>query len=70
MTDHHDLIEKPAQFTRERARRRGVHAKGGAAHGFFEELGHLPRGTSSARTRATDFAGNVQRTRTRGLKLR
>jgi catalase len=66
MTNDLDLIEKPTQFTRERAPHRIVYAKGGGAHGFFEELGHLPRGTS--RTRAIEFAGNVQRRRTRGQK--
>jgi catalase len=35
--DHH-LIEKLAQFNRERVPERVVHAKGGGAHGFFEVL--------------------------------
>src|SRR3954470_16958626 len=32
----HYLIEKMAQFNRERVPERVVHAKGGGAHGFFE----------------------------------
>jgi catalase len=34
----HYLIEKMAQFNRERVPERVVHAKGGGAHGFFEVL--------------------------------
>ena len=35
LQDHY-VIQKMAQFNRERVPERVVHAKGGAAHGFFE----------------------------------
>ena len=35
LQDHY-LIQKMAQFNRERIPERVVHAKGGGAHGFFE----------------------------------
>src|SRR5215208_6682579 len=35
LTDHY-LVEKMAQFNRERVPERVVHAKGSGAHGFFE----------------------------------
>src|SRR5712691_13447443 len=35
LQDHY-LIQKMAQFNRERVPERVVHAKGGGAHGFFE----------------------------------
>src|SRR6195952_5967600 len=35
MQDHY-VIQKMAQFNRERVPERVVHAKGGGAHGFFE----------------------------------
>ena len=38
LQDHY-LIQKMAQFNRERVPERVVHAKGGGAHGFFEVTG-------------------------------
>src|SRR5256885_6078726 len=46
LQDHY-LIQKMAQFNRERVPERVVHAKGGGAHGFFEVTADV-RGWSKA----------------------
>jgi catalase len=47
LQDHY-LIQKMAQFNRERVPERVVHAKGGAAHGFFEVTEDVTQWTSAA----------------------
>src|SRR6202163_4531527 len=47
LQDHY-LIQKMAQFNRERVPERVVHAKGGAAHGFFELTEDVTQWTSAA----------------------
>ena len=46
LQDHY-LIQKMAQFNRERVPERVVHAKGGAAHGFFEVTADVTQWTSA-----------------------
>jgi catalase len=46
LQDHY-LIQKMAQFNRERVPERVVHAKGGAAHGFFEVTEDVTQWTSA-----------------------
>ena len=47
LTDHH-LVEKLAQFNRERVPERVVHAKGGGAFGHFRVTGDVSRFTKAA----------------------
>jgi catalase len=47
LQDHY-LIQKMAQFNRERVPERVVHAKGGAAHGFFEVTEDVTQWTKAA----------------------
>src|SRR6202165_5556441 len=47
LQDHY-VIQKMAQFNRERVPERVVHAKGGAAHGFFEVTEDVTQWTSAA----------------------
>jgi catalase len=47
LQDHY-LIQKMAQFNRERVPERVVHAKGGAAHGFFEVTEDVTQWTSAS----------------------
>ena len=54
LTDHY-LVEKLAQFNRERVPERVVHAKGGGAFGRFETTGDV-----SAYTRAALFQPGVE----------
>src|SRR5487761_1571550 len=44
----HNLIQKMAQFNRERVPERVVHAKGGGAHGFFEVTDDVTQYTKAA----------------------
>ena len=46
MQDHH-LIEKLANFARERIPERVVHAKGAGAHGYFQATHDLSRYTKA-----------------------
>jgi catalase len=54
LQDHY-LIQKMAQFNRERVPERVVHAKGGAAHGYFEVTDDVTQWTKAA------FLGQVGR---------
>ena len=47
LQDHY-VIQKMAQFNRERVPERVVHAKGGGAHGFFEVTEDVTQWTSAA----------------------
>src|ERR1700731_721078 len=47
LQDHY-LIQKMAQFNRERVPERVVHAKGGGAHGFFEVTADVTQYTKAA----------------------
>src|SRR6266498_6036802 len=47
LQDHY-LIQKMAQFNRERVPERVVHAKGGGAHGFFEVTEDVTQWTRAA----------------------
>src|SRR5258705_4063645 len=47
LQDHY-LIQKMAQFNRERVPERVVHAKGGGAHGYFEVTADVTAFTAAA----------------------
>ena len=47
LQDHY-LVQKMAQFNRERVPERVVHAKGGGAHGFFEVTADVTQCTKAA----------------------